>query len=654
MFRMREYRGSALSKTIAPRKSAQPNGGLPTTRTLGPVRDLERHLPSDWWRTLFNSLYLKTDGDVVENADNTQREVDLVVQAASLERNDCILDMCCGQGRHVLEFGRRGFRNVVGVDRSRYLVRLARKRAATEGLSVTFHEGDARRFRVKGGPYHCVAILGNSFGYFDQQADDAAVLNNVARVMSPNGVLVLDVTDGAWMREHFEPRSWEWIDQDHFVCRERALSRDQGRLISREVIVHAERGVIADQFYAERLYSSPQLIDLLERTGFRMVRMHGEIEADSDRGQDLGMMAHRLLVTAQAPERPTVKAAPVAKAKTKVTVLMGDSGLPDIVKLGGKYNEQDIETVQRLRRALGELENYEFTYQDNHQTLMKSLMAEPPEFVFNLCDEGFRNNPMHELHVSALLEMLGIPYSGATPACLGLCYDKSIVRAIAEAMDVPVPLESYIGMDDASATLPATFPALVKPACGDGSMGITQRAVVNDTVELLAYIDWIRTQYDKRPILVQEFLNGPEYTVGIIGNPGTSYRVLPILQVDYSGLDPNLPAILSYESKWDPKSPYWTDIRYIRADIDEDTTRKLLDYANAMFERTGCRDYARIDFRVDTGGQIKLLEVNPNPGWCWDGKLAMMAEYDGLRYADLLGLIIDAARERLAAQSSHG
>src|SRR5690348_18316338 len=76
-------------------------------RTLGPVSDLERHLPSDWWRTLFNSLYLETDGDVIENDRNTEQEIDLLVRSAGLEPNDRILDLCCGQGRHVLELNRK-------------------------------------------------------------------------------------------------------------------------------------------------------------------------------------------------------------------------------------------------------------------------------------------------------------------------------------------------------------------------------------------------------------------------------------------------------------------------------------------------------------------------------------------------------------------
>src|SRR5436189_6225930 len=103
-------------------------------RTLGPVSDLERHLPSEWWRSLFNSLYLETDGDIVENDRNTQQEVDLLIRSAGLRHSDRILDLCCGQGRHALELARRGFQHITGLDRSRYLIRLARKRARTRNV----------------------------------------------------------------------------------------------------------------------------------------------------------------------------------------------------------------------------------------------------------------------------------------------------------------------------------------------------------------------------------------------------------------------------------------------------------------------------------------------------------------------------------------
>src|SRR5215213_7570180 len=160
-------------------------------RTLGPVSSLENHLSSDWWRTSFNSLYLKTDGDVFENDRNTVEEVDLLIRSTGLEQNDRILDLCCGQGRHSLELARRGFQHVTGLDRSRYLIRLAKKRARQANLQVSFHEGDARRFRLGDGEFRCVSILGNSFGYFDRPEDDLAVLESVRRALASGGTLVM-------------------------------------------------------------------------------------------------------------------------------------------------------------------------------------------------------------------------------------------------------------------------------------------------------------------------------------------------------------------------------------------------------------------------------------------------------------------------------
>jgi D-alanine-D-alanine ligase len=270
--------------------------------------------------------------------------------------------------------------------------------------------------------------------------------------------------------------------------------------------------------------------------------------------------------------------------------------------------------------------------------------------VLNLCDEGYNNDAFMELHVPAVLEMLDIPYSGAGPSSLGLCYNKALVRAVAASLDVPVPLETYFSSDDQAATIPSVFPALIKPNYGDSSIGITQEAVVDSWEEAINYLTKLREQMPGRPLLIQEFLTGTEYSVGIIGNPGMAPRALPALEVDYSRLDRDLPQLLAYESKWIPDSPYWSQIQYREAQLDEDTRRKLVDYSNILFERLGCRDYARFDFRADGEGEIKLLEVNPNPGWCWDGKLNMMATIAGLRYSDMLKLILEAAQERVAAQ----
>lgn len=614
-------------------------------RTLGPVSDLERHLPSEWWKSLFNSLYLKTDGDVVENNINTKNDIDLLIKKTGLKPDDHVLDLCCGQGRHSLELAGRGYNYVTGVDRSRYLVRLARKRAKNLGLAITFSEGDARKFRLPESSRDCVFLMGNSFGYFEREEDDIAVLDSVKRVLKSKGKLVLDIVDGNWMRDHFETRSWEWIDQNHFVCRERSLATDGKRIVSREVITNAEMGVIADQFYAERLYTFEEISALLEKLGFTDIKNHGNVTSESTRGHDLGMMANRLFITARAPAKLRVVSKTVQK-KIETTVIMGDPRLPDPIKKGGKFNEEDIETINILKDALKNLNDFSFTYVDNHKTLIKRLIDNPPSFVFNLCDEGYNNNAILELHVPAVLEMLGIPYTGAGPACLATCYNKAIVRAIAADLNIPVPLETYYDPSDQAANLPSIFPALLKPSCGDSSIGITKDAVVNNAKELMSYLKKLRQQMPGMPILIQEFLPGSEYSVALIGNPGR-FEPLPVLEVDYSGLPKNLPKLLSYESKWLPESPYWSDIQYKEAELDEDIKRKMIDYSALLFERLDCRDYARFDFRADSSGTIKLLEVNPNPGWCWDGKFNLMAGFAGIEYQELLDKVLKAARDRI-------
>lgn len=625
-----------------PKKSRRPN----PRSCLGPVADLEQHLPAEWWRKLFNALYVKTDGDVVENNENTRREVDFILAAAPVQSHSQILDLCCGQGRHCIELARRGFKNVTGVDRSRYLIRLAKKRAQTEGLQVVFKEGDARNPRLPEQTFDCVAIMGNSFGYFSNKQDDEKVLATVGKLLRASGQIVLDITDGAYMADNFDRRSWEWIDEHHFVCRERSLAADRERLISREVIVHDEMGVIADQFYAERLYTKDGITKLLEKCGFRNVRHHGNAEALSDRDQDLGMMARRLLLTADAPQIATRK--PKGKLqKIDVTVLMGDPRLPDTVKRGGTFNDEDHETIRRLQDALAELPGYKFRYLDNHATLERDIMGLRTDLVFNLCDEGFNNDPFKELHVPAMLEVMELPYTGGNPAALAACYDKGLVRAVAMTLDVPVPLETYVRPGDQGATLPGVFPALLKPNTGDSSQGITKEAVVKNEKALLDYLDRLRAEFPKRSVLVQEYLTGAEFSVGMVGNPEQGLRALPILEVDYSQLDPALPRILGYESKWEPDSPYWTQIRYHEANLAEIAQQQLIEHSARLFERLGCRDYARFDFRADARGEIKLLEVNPNPGWCWDGKLNIMAGWQGMRYSDLLGQILQAAVERL-------
>lgn len=621
---------------------------LETPRSLGPVLDLEEHVQPDWWRRVFNPTYLKTDGDVVDDQQITRGEVDLFSRILRLSPEDKILDLCCGQGRHCLELARSGFLNIEGLDRSRYLIQKAKIQAKKEGLNVRLREGDVRRLPYPPDVFDVIMILGNSFGYFETMQDDLRVLKEVFRVLKPWGRLLIDVADGQYLKEHFQPRSWEWIDKRRFVCRERSLSLDKQCLISREVITHVEKGVVADQFYAERLYTRQGMDELLKKAGFSDIAFHGEISPDSQRNQDLGMMERRIITTA-ALRKDWAPAKRGKEALKNVVVILGDPSKPDPLKPLCVFDDDDFYTIDQLKSALRELNGYRFTYLNDHNTLFHETLRlkNRVDFVLNLCDEGYNNEARKELHIPSLLEMLGTPYTGSGPACLAFCYDKSLVRGIAKEMEIPIPCAFFIKPEDTSFELPFGFPVIVKPNFGDSSFGITQRSVANSIEELVNGISEIRERfgYDK-PILVEELLTGKDLSVGIIGNPPESYTVLPIIEEDYSALPPELPKICGYEAKWLPDSPY-RKIKSIPAQLPEKTQEFIVECCLKLFERLECRDYSRFDWRLDSEGDPRLLETNPNPGWCWDGHLAKMAQIGGIPYPEMIEAILQAAEVRL-------
>jgi len=194
----------------------------------------------------------------------------------------------------------------------------------------------------------------------------------------------------------------------------------------------------------------------------------------------------------------------------------------------------------------------------------------------------------------------------------------------------------------------------VKPNLGDSSFGITQTSVCYDVEQLENALLMVRNQagYDK-PVIVEQFLTGKDISVGIIGNPPESYLTLPIIEEDYSELPPDLPKICGYEAKWDPGSPY-SQIRSVLANLPEETDRFLIASCIKLFERLACRDYARFDWRLDKNKTPRLLEVNPNPGWCWDGHLARMAKFAGLSYTQMLDSILKAGEERFTRNAQTG
>ena len=331
----------------------------------------------------------------------------------------------------------------------------------------------------------------------------------------------------------------------------------------------------------------------------------------------------------------------------RIAILTGDHHAYDETKRDGRYHEEDFVTHRAMVAAFESIEGFEFVCWNDHEQVLARLDAEPPDLVVNFCDTGFRNVPTLELNLPAFLEMRGIPYTGAPPAAMVLCYDKAIVRLVAEAHGVPVPRERWIAADASPDALPDLYPAILKPNRADGSVGITKDSVVQGPEQARDYFAWLQRTLPGRDVLMQEYLPGPEYGVGLIGNPEDAIEAMPALEVDFSKLPQGLAPILSYESKAHPDSPYWTEIGFRRARLDPAEERQLVEHATRLFARFGLRDYGRFDFRRAADGTIRLMEVNPNPAWANDGKLAFMAGFRDLDYPGMLELFLRAAIRRV-------
>lgn len=343
-----------------------------------------------------------------------------------------------------------------------------------------------------------------------------------------------------------------------------------------------------------------------------------------------------------------IKYGKILNRKKKVAVILGDPRLPDRVKFGGKFNPEDIEVVEILKCSLSELDSYEFIYLDNHCTLIKDLrqLRGEIDYAFNLCDEGFFNNPEEEKNIPEMLEIFGIPYTGAGPECMEICYDKSHVRQIAHSLGVSVPRGFIYGAD----LIGRDFSVIIKPARADGGFGITKESVIYSTdnkERIDNAISLLRKNFRYTgAVIIEEFLIGDEITLGIIGNP-SNYTILPPTKEDYSGLPEGLPPICGHEAKWDPNSPYWQAFNPKPVELEDKARQEIESGSKKLFENLRCRDYARIDWRSDSYGNPKLLEVNPNPGWCNDGHLAKAAAHAGISYTKMLEMILESAEKRL-------
>ncbi|MFQ5441810.1 MAG: D-alanine--D-alanine ligase [Thermodesulfobacteriota bacterium] len=275
---------------------------------------------------------------------------------------------------------------------------------------------------------------------------------------------------------------------------------------------------------------------------------------------------------------------------------------------------------------------------------IKELRGAGESVIFNLC-EGALGYNMYEMHVAALLELYGLKFTGSGPFALALALDKGLTKAVLTSRNIRTP--GYFVAEDTPETLEGglSFPLIVKPLLEDASSGIDSGAVVGSMEELRERVDYVLNEFGQSAI-VEEYIGGREFNIAVMGN-WDEKRALPPAELSFVDFPAGVPRICSYEAKWVASSPlYKKTVPVCPANIDEPLREELEAVALEAYDAIGCRDYARVDVRMTDGGDISVLEVNPNPDISSDAGFARAALAEGLDYPGLLSEIVAIACER--------
>lgn len=302
------------------------------------------------------------------------------------------------------------------------------------------------------------------------------------------------------------------------------------------------------------------------------------------------------------------------------------------------------EDIGRALQALG-YKSSVFNVDSNLDRLIAFLKDEKPDIIFNLV-ESVGNRSIHEMHVAGLFELLGIPYTGSDAFTLGLALNKVRVKDILIANRIPTPRYQLIKSSIKIAlNEDLRYPLIVKPSQEDSSIGICTDSVVENAAELRKRVRYIIEQFDQ-PALVEEYIDGRELNVAILGNK--KEIVLPISEIDMSTLPKSYRRIITYNAKWVKGSEEYECTNGVcPAKIPQEIETLIKEYALKAYRLIGCRDYARIDFRLNEKNEVFILEVNPNPDISDEAGFARSAGAYGFQFDELIGKIVEYAMERM-------
>ena len=281
------------------------------------------------------------------------------------------------------------------------------------------------------------------------------------------------------------------------------------------------------------------------------------------------------------------------------------------------------------------------------EPLVIALGRVDPDLVVNIA-ESFRGKSALESNVAALLNLMGLRYTGSSPAGLMLAGDKILAKKVLAFHGIRTPRFATVYRGALDWVEELHFPVIVKPPQEDASVGLTSASVVRDLKQLLEQMDALQTEFES-PVLVEEFVEGREFYVGVLGNANA--RALPAIELDFTKFPADLPRMASWEAKWGDDEGGGAEFEgttSIYPELPEELTEQLNTAAVAAFEALRLRDYARIDFRVNEAGEVFVIEVNPNCYLEREGEFARSAARAGLGYDALIERILELAAGRYA------
>lgn len=333
--------------------------------------------------------------------------------------------------------------------------------------------------------------------------------------------------------------------------------------------------------------------------------------------------------------------------KTSVLILFSlpspflPSGAPDIIGA-----ESVLARLAGVQKALISMDYpvQVLEAKDELLALEGKILQAKSAIIFNLCEE-FHGQSRLEMNVAAILEILGVPFTGSSALTLGLSQDKAKTKAILSYHGLATPDHRVWVPGQDPTSLGLRFPLIVKPTREDASLGIDQDAYIQDEKALARQTQKIYQDY-RQPVLIEEYIDGRELNVSIIGNQ--TPMALPVSEIDFSKMPTHLPKICSYAAKWLEDSPeFRCTVPICPAPLSPEEEKRVTEVSLRAYQIMECREYARVDIRLSPDGTPFILEINANPDISQDAGMARSAKKAGFTYPEFIAQILELAAQRV-------